>query len=41
MATRERPRTRRPRRGGSDLPARIVVAVPAIAFAIFIVAYGG
>ena len=41
MATRERPRTRRPRRGGSDLPARIVVAVPAIAFAIFIVTYGG
>ena len=44
MASRDRTRSRsrrRPRRGGSDLFARIVVAVPAIAFAIFIVAYGG
>ena len=38
MATRSRPRRRR---GASDLPARILVALPAIAFAIFIVAYGG
>jgi phosphatidate cytidylyltransferase len=38
--SRSRPR-RRPRRGGSDLLARILVALPAIAFAIFIVAYGG
>jgi phosphatidate cytidylyltransferase len=36
-----RSRSRRPRRGSSDLPARIAVALPAIAFAIFIVAYGG
>jgi phosphatidate cytidylyltransferase len=41
MATRSRSRRRRPRRGGSDLFARILVALPAIAFAIFIVAYGG
>ena len=42
MASRGRSRSRRrPRRGGSDLFARIAVAVPAIAFAIFIVAYGG
>ena len=34
-------RTRRPRRGRSDLPARILVALPAIAFAIFIVVSGG
>jgi phosphatidate cytidylyltransferase len=39
MATRSRRRRRR--RGGSDLGARILVALPAIAFAIFIVAYGG
>ena len=32
---------RRPRRGSSDLFARILVAIPAIAFAIFIVASGG
>ena len=32
---------RRPRRGGSDLPARVLVAIPAIAFAIFIVSAGG
>jgi phosphatidate cytidylyltransferase len=32
---------RRQRRGTSDLFARIIVALPAIAFAIFIVAYGG
>ena len=43
MATGSRPRQsrRRPRRGGSDLPARVLVALPAIAFAIFIVASGG
>jgi phosphatidate cytidylyltransferase len=41
MATRRRRRRRRPRRGASDLPARLIVAVPAIAFAIFIVASGG
>jgi len=41
MAARPRPRGRRPRRGASDLPARLLVAVPAIAFAIFIVASGG
>jgi len=41
MATRSRSRSRRPRRGGSDLPARLVVAVPAIALAIVIVASGG
>jgi phosphatidate cytidylyltransferase len=39
MATRSRRRRRR--RGGSDLGARILVALPAIAFAIFIVASGG
>ena len=36
-----RERRPRPRRGGSDLLARILVAIPAIAFAIFIVAAGG
>jgi phosphatidate cytidylyltransferase len=43
MATRARSpqRRRRPRRGRSDLPARILVALPAIAFAIFIVSQGG
>jgi phosphatidate cytidylyltransferase len=45
MAARTRSRggrpSRRPRRGGSDLPARVLVALPAIAFAIFIVVYGG
>jgi len=41
MATRSRSRRPRQRRGGSDLFARILVALPAIAFAIFIVAYGG
>jgi phosphatidate cytidylyltransferase len=42
MATRPRQRrSRRPRRGSSDLTARILVAIPAIAFAIFIVAEGG
>jgi len=34
-------RRRRPRRGRSDLPARILVALPAIAFALFIVVSGG
>ncbi len=32
---------RRPRRGGGDLRARLLVAVPAIVFAIFIVSEGG
>jgi phosphatidate cytidylyltransferase len=45
MAVRERPplrRDRRPRRGGgSELGARIVVAIPAIAFAVTIIALGG
>jgi phosphatidate cytidylyltransferase len=47
MATRARrrpPRERRPRErrgGGSELTARIVVAVPAIAFAITIIVLGG
>jgi phosphatidate cytidylyltransferase len=41
MATRTRPRRRKPRRGASDLLARVLVALPAIAFAIFIVASGG
>ena len=40
-ASARRRGSRGPRRGGSDLPARILVALPAIAFAIFIVAYGG
>ena len=31
----------RPRRGGSDLLSRVLVAVPAIVFAVFIVASGG
>ncbi len=39
MATRTRQRRRRAR-GASDLPARVAVALPAIAFAIFIIAYG-
>ncbi len=37
MAARREPR----RRGGSDLGARLLVALPAIAFAIFIVTQGG
>jgi len=42
MAARPRSRPRRrPRRGSSELTARILVALPAIAFAIFIVAEGG
>ncbi len=43
MAARPRPssRRRRPRHGVSDLASRLIVAVPAIAFAIFIVASGG
>jgi phosphatidate cytidylyltransferase len=42
MAARPRSRRRRSlRRGSSDLGARILVAIPAIAFAIFIVAQGG
>ncbi len=34
------PRRRRPRGGGSDLTARLVVAVPAVAYAIAIIAFG-
>jgi phosphatidate cytidylyltransferase len=41
MATRRSRSRRRPRRGASDLPARLLVALPAIAFAVFIVAMGG
>jgi phosphatidate cytidylyltransferase len=41
MAARTRTRRRRPRRGATDLLARVLVALPAIAFAIFIVASGG
>jgi phosphatidate cytidylyltransferase len=43
MASRTRSSRRRPRRrsGVPDLLARVIVAVPAIAFAIFIVASGG
>jgi phosphatidate cytidylyltransferase len=42
MAARPRSRRRRSRRrGSSDLGARILVAIPAIAFAVFIVAEGG
>jgi phosphatidate cytidylyltransferase len=37
MATRSPPR----RRARSDLPARVLAAIPAVAFAIFIVAEGG
>ena len=40
MAARPRSRRRRSR-GASDLPARVLVAIPAIAFAIFVVASGG
>jgi phosphatidate cytidylyltransferase len=39
MSTRTRPR--RPRRGGSDLGLRILVAIPAVAYAIFIIVAGG
>ncbi len=38
MSTRRRPRRRR---GTSDLGLRIVAAIPAVAFAIFIIAMGG
>ena len=42
MATREEEQARRPpRRERSDLGARVIAAVPAIAFAIFIVVQGG
>jgi phosphatidate cytidylyltransferase len=45
MAVRDRPPPRRDRRprggGGSELGARIVVAIPAIAFAVTIIALGG
>lgn len=41
MATRQRQRRRRPRRGSSDLFARVLVAIPAIGFAIFIIVSGG
>jgi phosphatidate cytidylyltransferase len=40
-STRSRDRRRRPRRGSSDLGARVIVAIPAIAFAIFIIVSGG
>jgi phosphatidate cytidylyltransferase len=41
-ATRERPRRRAERpTGGSDLGARVLIALPAIAYAIFIVVQGG
>ena len=43
-AARSRSRSgsrRRPRRGTSDLFARVIVAIPAIAFAIFIISSGG
>jgi phosphatidate cytidylyltransferase len=38
MSTRRRPRRRR---GGSDLGLRIIAAIPAVAFAIFIIYMGG
>jgi phosphatidate cytidylyltransferase len=41
MATRPRPRRDRRRGGGSELGARIVVALPAIAFAVTIITLGG
>ncbi len=41
MATRSRSRSRRPRRGASDLLPRLAVALPAIVFAIVITFYGG
>jgi len=41
MAARASRSRKRPRRGASDLAARVLVALPAIAFAIFIVASGG
>lgn len=44
MATRRRPPDRRPparRRGTSDLGSRILVAIPALAFAITIIYFGG
>jgi phosphatidate cytidylyltransferase len=39
--SRSSSRRRRPPRGGSDLLARVLVALPAIAFAIFIIVSGG
>jgi phosphatidate cytidylyltransferase len=42
MASRREPPPRsRPRRGASDLTSRIIVAIPAIAFAIAIIYFGG
>ncbi len=43
MAARSRSRSRRrtPRHGHSDLLARVLVALPAIAFAVFIIVSGG
>jgi phosphatidate cytidylyltransferase len=42
MASSRRPPPRRPpRRGASDLSSRIIVAIPAIAFAIAIIYFGG
>ena len=39
MSTRRRPPARR--RGGSDMGGRILVAIPAIAYAVFIIVSGG
>jgi len=43
MASRRQPPSRRrpPRRGASDLTSRILVAIPALAFAITIIYFGG
>src|SRR3954468_6865838 len=41
MASRRPPPRRRRRSGGSDLGSRILVAIPAIAFAIPIIYFGG
>jgi phosphatidate cytidylyltransferase len=41
MASRRRPPQRRRSGGGSDLGSRILVAIPAIAFAIAIIYFGG
>ena len=41
MSSTRPPRRRQRRGGGSDLGRRILVAVPAIAYAIFIIAAGG
>jgi phosphatidate cytidylyltransferase len=41
VASRRQPPRRPPRRGTSDLLSRIIVAIPAIAFAIAIIYFGG